>query len=442
MAIKSQISVARGRRLPFPISLEASEGAHRPGNHPPCPRYQTTQRLLLATSQSTAPMPLVDGVKMSCDVCLRGHRGAVCPHTNRELRAVKPKGRPAKRVKAPGSDTSNLPTISKRPLCSRSSISSRKSSCCGSATCRCVHVEGELIESGGCACCGPGLAQQDFSNGANLLNQQVTSPPIMASSPSLSVASPASGSSSSHNTLVKPETPFSSPLPSQPLVAEPFDLGLPCTCEAPCPCPGCPGDHSMVVKRNATNDKAPQKGKGSSKGGGCCSSGPEIATKVSDEHCQGCLPCIIAPFERSPPAPPISTSCSKAPSNTSSFGLDPKLPIEAMNRTLPPLTRLVSSPRTRTAPSTSSPGLPYPPLFDDPMRKSSWFRSQMNSTSGTGQDATSNVESLSFGRENDSNSTADDDPRPTLEGTSASQWPRTKRKVSAALSIWTAGMAD
>jgi hypothetical protein len=380
-------------------------------------------------------MPLVDGIKMSCDVCLRGHRGAVCPHTNRELRAVKPKGRPAKRVKAPGSDTSTSATISKTAPGSSSSTSARMSSCCGSATCRCVHLEDELIESGGCACCGPGLAQQDFSNEANLLNQQVTSPPLPASSPTVLIASPASGSSSSHNTLVKPETPFSSPLPSQPLVAEPFDLGLPCTCEAPCPCPGCPGDHSMVAKRKVANEGALVKQKGSTNGGGCCSSGPEMATKVSNEHCQGCLPCIIAPFERSPSTPPDSTTRTKAPSNTSTFGLDPNLPIEAMNRTLPPLTRLVSSPRTRTAPSSSSPGLPYPALFDDPTRKSSWFRSQLNSTSGSGPDATSNVDSISFGREDDRNSAADDGPRPTLGGTSASQWPRTKRKVSVLVSI-------
>lgn len=316
--------------------------------------------------------------------------------------------------------------MSKRPSYSKSSQSSHNSGCCGSQSCRCVHVEGDLIESGGCACCGPGLAQQDFSNGAGLLHQQVASPPLLTSSPSLSIGSPASGSASSHNTLVKPETPFSSPLPSQPLAGEPFDLGLPCTCQVPCPCPGCPGDHNEVSKRKTPMEQAPKAGKGGS--GGCCSSGPEMATKVTDEHCQGCLPCIIAPFERSPPVLPIAAPMSKT-ANASSFGLDPTVPVEAMNRTLPPLTRLVSSPRTRTAPSTSSPGLPYPPLFDDPMRKSSWFRSQVNPTSGGMPDATSAVDDLPFGGE-DTNDVADAGSRPELEGTPGSHWPRTKGNVS------------
>ncbi|PWN23035.1 copper-fist-domain-containing protein [Microstroma glucosiphilum] len=350
-------------------------------------------------------MPLVDGVKMSCDVCLRGHRGAVCPHTDRELRPVKPKGRPAKRGKAPGSDTSKSPTIGKRAPNSRSTVGPRKSSCCGSATCRCVHVEGELIESGGCACCGPGLAQQDFSNAASLLHQQVASSPLMTHSPNLSIASPASGSSSSHHTLVKPETPFSSPLPPQSLVAEPFDLGLPCTCEAPCPCPGCPGDHSMVGQRKTSVGDSQKKVSGSLKDGGCCSSGPRMATKVTDEHCQGCLPCIIAPFERSPPAPSIGLASRPEPSSkNSSLGLKPTLPIEAMNRTLPPLAELVPSPRAKMPASISSPGLPYPPLFDDPSRKSSWFRSQMNSTSSGLQDA------LSLERDHEDAPTLDDCP--------------------------------
>ncbi|KAI9480102.1 copper fist DNA binding domain-containing protein [Coemansia mojavensis] len=38
---------------------------------------------------------IVDGQKLACLPCIRGHRVSNCQHTNRELLKVRPKGRPS-----------------------------------------------------------------------------------------------------------------------------------------------------------------------------------------------------------------------------------------------------------------------------------------------------------------------------------------------------------
>lgn len=40
-------------------------------------------------------MIFIDGRKYACDACIRGHRASTCNHTQRQLQAVRPKGRPS-----------------------------------------------------------------------------------------------------------------------------------------------------------------------------------------------------------------------------------------------------------------------------------------------------------------------------------------------------------
>lgn len=40
-------------------------------------------------------MVLVNGVKYSCDACIKSHRASQCEHTDRPLKLLKPRGRPA-----------------------------------------------------------------------------------------------------------------------------------------------------------------------------------------------------------------------------------------------------------------------------------------------------------------------------------------------------------
>lgn len=316
-------------------------------------------------------MPIVDGVKMSCEVCLRGHRGAVCAHSDRKLYPVRKKGRPRKAPAPPADQTSSQPS-------QRS-----KEACCSGSDCRCIHIEGELIESRGCACCGPGLAQQDltdaafvapnpaYSNGTQ--SKGCCSAPASSSSLTLPSASPSA--SSSYVPPALPQASSQSAIASPPAVTSPpafklrspsrddFAFDLPCTCPDPCPCPGCPS-HSLTsdVGSKHKKNKRPARRPGES----CCTSVPQFAAKVSQDHCEGCLPCIIAPFE----GPSASLDSQSAPAKRMRTGpgggdtqpaqSDSQDCPTSSNVTLPPLYDGITSQQRRLPPfavvAAASPG--------------------------------------------------------------------------------------
>lgn len=266
--------------------LVASRVDFRPpgsrADFPSCHPFHSV--LQSSTPPLIAKMPVIGGVKMSCDVCHRGHRSAVCQHYDRPLTIVRPKGRPSKKPKSSSSSSSQEISVSAAPPSTAPSASSAPK-CCKKPTCQCYHQDDTLIESKGCQCCEPGIAQLPLA-------EDLPRDDLLASS---------SSSSSSSGTTKMEEPPFdvstyttsasvSSPVGSgAPLL----DLSLPCTCPQPCPCPGCPGhtpenESSSSKKRSMTLPGAIP----------CCSDQPQRATRVSREHCSSCLLCVVSVFEQ------------------------------------------------------------------------------------------------------------------------------------------------
>lgn len=219
-------------------------------------------------------MPTINGVKLSCQVCLRGHRSAVCNHTNRDLFPVRPKGRPRGAVGA----------TTKEGLAADSPRPAKKQR----------------------------RHNQDHNSGEQAY---VDSPPISHSSRmsvhSLLEASPSHSpfitKDSSSETQAQTQTQTDT---STSTSTSTFDLDLDCTCPSPCPCPGCPSKRkqrghpslpdSAHVKseQNHTHDSDSHTDSSSRKP--CCTDESEVAIPPDkSSHCGSCLPCIIAPFEKS-----------------------------------------------------------------------------------------------------------------------------------------------
>lgn len=179
---------------------------------------------------------------MACGSCLRGHRGSVCNHTDRQLFPVKAKGRPkgstvpesvrSKRAKAK-QDRANA------------GVKLTEKYCCNREECHCLHVDGQLIESGGCNCCGLGLAQQAL-------------PPLVAAT--------------------NQDQPTSSDGREEPALP----LKLSCTCPQPCRCASCP---SRSAPQQSSDEASSSK----------MGAGSRPSTSNPSGVCSDCLPCVLEP---------------------------------------------------------------------------------------------------------------------------------------------------
>lgn len=237
------------------------------------------------TPHSTRPskeMPIVDGAKMACDVCLRGHRGAACPHWDRPLFPVRPRGRPRGKK---GQSLDRQRSRSKANGVEADSSTSQTTwpgRCCGSSACKCLRIDDELLESQGCNTCGPGLLQHSLPMDLSDLN--VSSSPQSMEYSDLAAPGPSS-------------IPANEPRTPQAVAKSAFSLDLPCTCPETCPCPSCPAHRNRSAQ--------PRK-----PGQSCCASSSEDTKELvrppqASGLCGQCLPCIIAPFEDPPASLPM-----------------------------------------------------------------------------------------------------------------------------------------
>lgn len=213
-------------------------------------------------------MPIVDGKKMACENCIRGHRSAVCPHQYRPLFEVRSRGRPKGCTIDKETGKWTKPTA-KQP---------RKSRCCGEAGCHCVVIDNDIIEKRDCQGCPPGLAQRPLE-----LPKDLNVPEAVAGSSAQAAAAPSSAYS--------------------------FDVEFDCSCEGGCSCAGCSKHTSSEASSGAPSGASPAPAS-------CCASkkaAPQATAlaqgAVKEPSCSSCLPCVIAPFD-GPPAPRAPTFAS------------------------------------------------------------------------------------------------------------------------------------